>query len=290
MCGMKQALRKPSVQLCPHAVKANNVYSLGRDLEEAEENVWIPSFPARKTCKECPSPASPEEIYRVPPFIDMQMIQSLQKCNARWEAEVGIMQSIFSRSPSPSTSHISMQVANATNAPPTHHPPSKKPTEKDISDQLFVQVHPAFLPSFLPAITVTCSPPCKMQVYSRLELRDHMLHPHQQRARWSDNATTDFCFQPPMIMNHHLTHFDMQRKKCRQVKCHQHNPNIDSAKHRRSSKPRHRNRHEEPPRSPKQDATQKINKQLTRVNRRAKTAQGYAIKFIQGNEADQTRP
>jgi hypothetical protein len=40
-----------------------------------------------------------------------------------------------------------------------------------------------------------------------------MLHPHQQRARWSDNATTDFYFQPPMIMNHHLTHFDMQRKK-----------------------------------------------------------------------------
>jgi hypothetical protein len=76
---------------------------------------------------------------------------------------------------------------------------------------------------------VTCSPPCKMQVYSRLELRDHMLHPHQQRARWSDNATTDFCFQPPMIMNHHLTHFDMQRKKMQAVKCHQHNPNIDSA-------------------------------------------------------------
>jgi hypothetical protein len=134
------------------------------------------------------------------------------------------------------------------------------------------------------------SPPCKMQVYSRLELRDHMLHPHQQRARWSGNATSHFCFQPPMIMNHHLTSHTLtcKEKKCRQVECHQHNPNIDSAKHRRSSKPRHRNRHEEPPRSPKQDATQKINKQLTRVNRRAKTAQGYAIKFIQ--EMRLTRP
>ena len=118
---------------------------------------------------------------------------------------------------SPSTSHISMPSCKRNKCAP--YPPSslkKQTTEKDISDQLFVQVHPAFLPSFLPAITVTCSPPCKMQVYSRLELRDHMLHPHQQRARWSDNATTDFCFQPPMIMNHHLTHFDMQRKKCRQ--------------------------------------------------------------------------
>jgi hypothetical protein len=102
-----------------------------------------------------------------------------------------------------------MRVAHATNAPSPYHP--RKTNNRKRHIRPFICTSSSSLPSFHPAITVTCSPPCKMQVYSQLELRDHMLHPHQQRARWSDNATTTFVSTSDDYESSSHTR-DMQRK------------------------------------------------------------------------------
>jgi hypothetical protein len=169
--------------------------------------------------------ASPGEIWMrcaASPFIDMQMIQSLRiqrKMGSRGGYDAIYILSFTS----PSTSHISMQAANANASPP---PPSlKKPTTEKRHIRPFICTGSSSLPSFHPAITATGSPPCKMQVHSRLELRDHMLHPHQQRARWSDNATTTLVSTSDDYESSHT--FDMQRK-IQAVNAITH-PNIDSA-------------------------------------------------------------
>ena len=170
---------------------------------------------------------------------------------------------------------------------PTHHPPSKNKQQKKTypTSYLYKFILPAFLPS-----SHHCDLFTTMQNASVLSTRTS--RPYAPPAS-AESTLVRQCYHRLLFptsddyesSSHTLRH---AKEKMQAVKCHQHNPNIDSAKHRRSSKPRHRNRHEEPHRSPKQDATQKINKQLTRVNRRAKTAQGYAIKFIQ--EMRPTRP
>ena len=163
MCGMNEALRKPCVQLCPRFLYLQHRYSSMllkqtmfvplEEISRRRKRMYGFLLCSTQTCKECPSPASPEEIYRVPPVHRHANDLITSKSNARWEVEVGIMQSIFSRSLLQVHRTSRCQVANATNAPPTHHPSLKKQTtEKDISDQLFVQVHPSCLPSFQPSL------------------------------------------------------------------------------------------------------------------------------------------
>jgi hypothetical protein len=88
-------------------------------------------------------------------------------------SKLGIMQSKFSRSYL--QAHLGCHASLTCNPPP----PQKSNNRKDISNYFICTVHPPFQPS----ITLICSPSCKVQVYFRPELRNHMLDPHPQRAR-----------------------------------------------------------------------------------------------------------
>jgi hypothetical protein len=157
--------------------------------------------------------ASPGEIWmsemcRVP-FHRHANDSITQKSNARWEAEAGMMQSIFSRSLL--QVHLTSRCKPQTQMPRLHHPPSKNQQQKkDISDHLFVQVHPPSLPSIQPSPRlVHHHAKCKFTLDSNLET---ICSTRISREHAGPTMLAPPLFPPPMIMNHHLTHSTCKEK------------------------------------------------------------------------------
>ena len=98
------------------------------------------------------SPASPEEIDIPRPPVHRHANDSItSKCNARWEAEVGIMQSIFSRSHLQvhRTSRCKLQTQQMRQPPPSS---LKKTNNRKRHIRPVICTSSSCLPSFQPSL------------------------------------------------------------------------------------------------------------------------------------------